>query len=64
MLVSVGAGMCLVSTEIDVSVKVYIDSLLNQFIQGQDSCDTNLFSSVEMSNVCYFRIEFSLIVVL
>ena len=64
MLVSVGSDMCLVSTEYGVSEIVFIISLLNQLIQGQDYCDNNLFSSVEMSNVCCFLIEFSLIVML
>ena len=58
MLVSVGSGMCLVSTESSISEIVFIISLLNQLIQGQDSCDTNLFSSVEMSNVCYFLLNY------
>ena len=56
MLVSVGSGMCLVSTESGVSEIVFLISLLSQLIQGQDYCDNNLFSSVEMSNVCYFLI--------
>ena len=57
MLVSVGSGMCLVSTESGVSEIVFLISLLNQLIQGQDICDNNLFSSVEMSNVCYFLLN-------
>ena len=31
--------------------------LLNWLIQGQDSSDTNLFNSVEMSNVCGFILD-------
>ena len=58
MLVSVGSGMCLVSTESGVSEIVFLISLLNQLIQGQDICDNNLFSSVEMSNVCYFLLNY------
>ena len=58
MLVSVGSDMCLVSTEYGVSEIVFIISLLNQLIQGQDYCDNNLFSSVEMSNVYYFLLNY------
>ena len=57
MLVSVGSGMCLVSTESGVSEIVFLISLLSQLIQGQDYCDNNLFSLVEMSNVCYFLLN-------
>ena len=58
MLVSVGSDMCLVSTECGVSEIVFIISLLNQLIQGQNICDNNLFSLVEMSNVCYFLLNY------
>ena len=58
MLVSVGSGMCLVSTESGVSEIVFLISLLNQLIQGQDICDNSLFSSVETSNVCYFPLNY------
>ena len=63
MLMSVGPDMCLVSNDCGVSKAVVIVLLLNQLIQGQDYCGNNLFSSVEMSNVCWCLFGLILIVV-
>ena len=51
MLVSVGAGLCLVTTSVSVSVWILNLTLLIKVIQGQDSSDNDLFDSVVMSNV-------------
>ena len=52
MLVSVGAGLCLVTTSVSVSVWMLNLTLLIKVIQGQDNSDNDLFGSVVMSNVC------------
>ena len=52
MLVSVGAGLCLVTTSVSVSVWILNLTLLIEVIQGQDNSDNDLLSSVVMSNVC------------
>ena len=52
MLVSVGAGLCLVTTSVSVSVWMLNLTLLIKVIQGQDNSDNDLFGSVVISNVC------------
>ena len=52
MLVSVGAGVCVVTTPVSVSVWILNLTLLIEVIQGQDNSDNDLFGSVVMSNVC------------
>ena len=57
MLVSVGAGMCMVTTSVSVSVWMLNLTLLIKVIQGQDNSDNDLFGSVVMSNVCGCTID-------
>ena len=52
MLVPVGAGLCLVTTSVSVSVWMLNLTLLIKVIQGQDNSDNDLFGLVVMSNVC------------
>ena len=52
MLVSVGAGLCMVTTSVSVSVWILNLTVLIGVIQGQDNSDNDLFGSVVMSNVC------------